>query len=185
MTADTEMGKPQDLSDEPPRRDFLYLAAGATAAVGAAIATWPLIDSWNPGADTAALSSIEVDLSPIQIGQRVTVKWRGQPIFIDHRPQEEIARARAVDISTLRDPQKDSARVKKAEWLIVIGVCTHLGCIPQGQSPRSNRGEFGGWYCSCHGSQYDTSGRIRKGPAPKNLYLPPYRFLTDHTIKIG
>lgn len=185
MTSDSDFESPTASTDEPPRRDFLYLAAGATAAVGAAIASWPLIDSWNPGADTAALASIEVDLGPIRLGQRITVKWRGQPVFIDHRNQDEITRARAVDLSELKDPEPDSKRVQKAEWLIVVGVCTHLGCIPQGQGARQKRGAYGGWFCSCHGSQYDTSGRIRKGPAPKNLVVPPYRFLNDHTVRIG
>jgi len=171
--------------DQPPRRDFLYLVTGATAVVGAAAATWPLIDSMNPGADTAALAAVEIDLSAVQIGQRITVKWRGQPVFIDHRTPDEIGRARAVKLADLKDPEPDDARVKKAEWLILVGVCTHLGCIPLGQGARQKRGAYGGWFCSCHGSQYDTSGRIRKGPAPKNLIVPPYRFLDDHTVRIG
>lgn len=170
---------------EPPRREFLYLAAGATAAVGAAAATWPLIDSWNPSAEVTALASVEVDLGPIRPGQRITVKWRGQPVFIDHRTPKRIAQARADDAADLKDPQPDSARVLRAEWLIVVGVCTHLGCVPLGQGLRQKRGAFGGWFCSCHGSEYDTSGRIRKGPAPENLAVPQYQFLDDRTVRIG
>lgn len=167
------------------RRDFLYLAAGAFAAVGGAAALWPFIDSMNPSADVLALSTTEADLSAIEVGQRVTVKWRGKPVFIDHRPQKEIDEARSVDVTTLRDPQTDEQRVQKPEWLIVIGVCTHLGCIPLGQKEGEDRGEWGGWFCPCHGSEYDTSGRIRKGPAPENLYLPDYEFLTDTKVRIG
>jgi ubiquinol-cytochrome c reductase iron-sulfur subunit len=146
---------------------------------------WPFIDSMNPARDTLALSTTEVDLAPVQLGQRLTVSWRGKPVFIDHRTPQEIQEAQSVDINELRDPQKDSERVKKAEWLVVIGVCTHLGCVPLGQRPTDPRGDYGGWFCPCHGSQYDTSGRIRKGPAPLNLQLPPYDFTTDTTVKIG
>ncbi len=167
------------------RRDFLYLAATAMGAVGTAIAVWPLIDSMNPSADVLALSSIEVDLSPIQTGQRVTVKWRSQPVFIDHRTADEVKAARGVNVAELRDPQTDESRVQKAEWLIMVGICTHLGCIPLGQKAGDPRGEFGGWFCPCHGSQYDTSGRIRKGPAPLNLLVPEYKFITDHSVRIG
>jgi len=176
---------PSENPDQPPRRDFLYLVAGATAAVGATATAWPLIDSWNPGADTAALAAVEINLAPIRMGQRITVKWRGQPVFIDHRTPDQIAQARAVSMADLKDPEQDDARVKKAEWLIIVGVCTHLGCIPLGQGARQKRGAYGGWFCSCHGSQYDTSGRIRKGPAPKNLAVPPYRFLNDQTVRVG
>jgi len=185
MTKSIEIGAPSDLPESPSRRDFLYLAATAIGGLGAAIFAWPLIDSLNPAANVLALSSTEVDLSPIAVGQRVTVKWRGNPIFIDHRPQKEIDEARSVDVAELRDPQTDAQRVKKPEWLVVIGVCTHLGCVPLGQKPNSERGQWGGWFCPCHGSVYDTSGRIRKGPAPKNLYLPPYVFKTDTSIIIG
>jgi ubiquinol-cytochrome c reductase iron-sulfur subunit len=167
------------------RRDFLVLAASALGAVGTAAAVWPLISSMNPAKDTLALSITEVDIAPVQLGQRLTVRWQGKPVFIDHRDEEQIKAAESVDLSELKDPQKDSARVKKPEWLIVVGVCTHLGCIPQGQKPTEVRGEFGGWFCPCHGSQYDTSGRIRKGPAPENLAVPPYTFLTDTRIRIG
>ena len=167
------------------RRDFLLLTAGALGAVGAAVAIWPFIDSLNPAADTLALASTEVDLSPVQPGQRLTVAWRGKPVFIDHRTPEEIKAAQDVDIATLRDPQKDSDRVKKPEWLVVVGVCTHLGCIPLGQNTGDPRGPFGGWFCPCHGSIYDTSARIRQGPAPQNLAVPDYKFTTDHIIRIG
>jgi ubiquinol-cytochrome c reductase iron-sulfur subunit len=167
------------------RRDFLYLATGAMGAIGAAIAAWPLVNSMNPAADVLALSSVEVDLAPVQVGQRIKVKWRSQPVFIAHRTPEEIKEAADVKVDELRDPQADSARVKKPEWLIMIGICTHLGCIPLGTAAGEPRGDWGGWFCPCHGSQYDTSGRIRKGPAPYNLAVPEYAFLTDSTIRIG
>ncbi len=167
------------------RRDFLTLSAGALGVVGTAVAIWPFIDSLNPAADTLALSSTEVDLSPVQVGQRLTVAWRGRPVFIDHRTPQEIKTAEDVDISTLRDPQKDSDRAQKPEWLVVIGVCTHLGCIPLGQKEGDPRGPYGGWFCPCHGSIYDTSGRIRQGPAPLNLAVPPYQFTSATAIKIG
>ena len=165
------------------RRDFIVVAANGMAAVGAAAVVWPLIDSLNPSADVLALSSTEVDLTPIAEGQSVTVMWRGKPVFIRHRTQAEIDEANAVDISTLRDPQADKDRVHegKTQWLVMLGVCTHLGCVPLG----NKSGEFGGWFCPCHGSHYDTSGRIRKGPAPHNLAVPEYAFLTDERIKIG
>ena len=167
------------------RRDFLILTAGAMAGIGAAVSVWPFVDSLNPARDTLALSTTEVDLAPVQVGQRLTVAWRGKPIFIDHRPPEEIKAAQDVDVSSLRDPQPDSARVKKPEWLVMIGVCTHLGCIPLGNKTGDDRGPYGGWFCPCHGSIYDTSGRIRQGPAPLNLAVPPYEFTSDTAIKIG
>jgi len=167
------------------RRDFLYLAAGAMGAVGTAAVAWPLIDSMNPSAEVLALASTEVDLAPIAEGQRITVTWRGNPVFIDHRTPEQIEEARADDAADLPDPQPDADRVIEPEWLIVVGVCTHLGCVPLGQKSGQNRGEFGGWFCPCHGSHYDTSGRIRKGPAPLNLPVPPYEFTGDTTIVIG
>ena len=181
MTADTTA----DNKDGATRRDFLYLTAAAFGAVGAGSFAWPLVDQMNPAADTLAMSTTEVDLAPIEVGQAITVVWRGKPVFIRRRSAEEISAAESVDISTLRDKQPDSARVQKAEWLVTVGVCTHLGCVPLGQKPSDAKGEFGGWFCPCHGSHYDTSGRIRKGPAPKNLAVPPYAFLTDTTIKIG
>ena len=167
------------------RRDFLYLAAGAMGAVGAAAAVWPLIDTMNPSAEVLALASTEVDLSPIEVGQRITVTWRGNPVFIDHRTQEQIQEAEAVPLDELRDPETDAARAERPEWLVVVGVCTHLGCVPLGQKAGQDRGEWGGWFCPCHGSHYDTSGRIRKGPAPLNLPVPPYEFTGDTTIVIG
>jgi ubiquinol-cytochrome c reductase iron-sulfur subunit len=185
--ADTAQPKPMDAHthDSGTRRDFLQIAASAVMGVGAAVAVWPLIDSMNAAKDTLALSTTEVDLAPVQLGQRLTVKWRGSPVFIDHRTDAEIKAADAVDLSTLKDPQPDTARAKKREWLIMVGVCTHLGCVPLGQKPTDPRGEYGGWFCPCHGSQYDTSGRIRRGPAPRNLEVPVYQFLTDTTVKIG
>jgi ubiquinol-cytochrome c reductase iron-sulfur subunit len=167
------------------RRDFLYLAAGAVGAVGTGIAVWPIIDSMNPSAEVLALATTEVDLSPIATGQRITVTWRGNPIFVEHRTEEQISAAWAVALEQLPDPQADEDRVQRREWLVMIGVCPHLGCIPLGQKPGQTRGEFGGWFCPCHGSQFDTSGRIRKGPAPRNLDIPAYRFLDDSTIRIG
>jgi ubiquinol-cytochrome c reductase iron-sulfur subunit len=167
------------------RRDFLYLAAGAMGAVGVGAVAWPLIDSMNPSAEVLALASTEVDLAPVEVGQRITVTWRGNPVFIDHRPQEEIDRAEAVPLAELRDPATDESRVKKPEWLVVVGVCTHLGCVPLGQKAGQSRGDYGGWFCPCHGSHYDTSGRIRKGPAPLNLPVPPYEFTGDTSIVIG
>lgn len=167
------------------RRDFLYLAAGAFAAVGGAAALWPFVDSMNPSADVLALSTTEVDLSAIEVGQRVTIKWRGKPVFIDRRTPKQIDEARRVPVAELRDPESDEQRVKEAEWLIVVGVCTHLGCIPLGQKTGQERGEFGGWFCPCHGSHYDTSGRIRKGPAPDNLLVPEYEFLDQSKVRIG
>jgi ubiquinol-cytochrome c reductase iron-sulfur subunit len=146
---------------------------------------WPLIDSMEPAKDTLALSTTEVDLKPVQLGQRLTVKWRGKPVFIDHRGDAEIKAAQSVDPASLRDPQSDQERVKKPQWLVVVGVCTHLGCVPLGQKPTDPRGDYGGWFCPCHGSQYDTSGRIRQGPAPKNLEVPTYAFTSDTAIKIG
>jgi ubiquinol-cytochrome c reductase iron-sulfur subunit len=167
------------------RRDFLQLTAGAMGAVGTGVALWPFVNSLNPAKDTLALSSIEVDLTPIQVGQSITVVWRGKPVFIRRRTPEEIAEAEAVDISTLRDKQADKDRVKKPEWLILVGICTHLGCIPQGQKVGETKGPNNGWFCPCHGSAYDTSGRIRSGPAPLNLPVPPYQFVTDTSVKIG
>jgi len=181
LMADTTHGG----SDSGTRRDFINLLVNTTAVFGAAAVAWPIISSLNPSQDVLALSSIEVDLSQIEVGQAITVKWRGKPVFIRRRTPEEIKSAEDVDVSTLRDPQPDSARVQKPEWLILVGVCTHLGCVPQGQKPSEPRGQFGGWFCPCHGSEYDTSGRIRRGPAPLNLAVPEYVFETDSLVKIG
>lgn len=167
---------------ETGRRDFLYVAAGAVGVVGVGAVAWPLINQLNPDASVLALASIEFDLSNIAEGESVTIKWRGLPVFVRHRTQAEIEAARAVPLSDLKDPETDEQRTKPGheQWLIMIANCTHLGCIPVGES-----GEFGGWFCPCHGSDYDTAGRIRKGPAPKNLVLPPYEFLSDTLVKIG
>ncbi|MEQ1887828.1 MAG: ubiquinol-cytochrome c reductase iron-sulfur subunit [Alphaproteobacteria bacterium] len=167
-------------AEEPTRRDFLYIATGAVGAVGAGALAWPFIDQLNPDASVKALASIEVDLSGIAEGAAITVTWRGKPVFIRHRSAAEITAAGEVNIAELRDPQTDTARVQKPEWLIMVGVCTHLGCVPLGQ-----KGDFGGWFCPCHGSHYDTSGRVRKGPAPNNLAIPEYVFLDDNRVKIG
>lgn len=169
-----------------PRRDFLVVAGGAFAAVGGAIALWPFIDSMNPAADVRAFATVDVSLGPIQQGQRVTVRWRGRPVFVAHRTGEEIARARADDSNpALLQPARDAARVKRPEWLIVVGICTHLGCVPLGQAMHDSKSEYGGWFCPCHGSKYDTSGRVRRGPAPSNLDVPPYQFVGDGMVRIG
>ena len=165
---------------QPSRRDFLYLATGAVGAVGVAGVVWPLVDQMNPDASTLALASIEVDMTPIAEGQILTVKWRGGPVFIRHRTAKEIKDAVDTPLSDLKDPQTDAQRVQKPEWLIVVGVCTHLGCVPLG-----HEGQYEGWKCPCHGSVYDTSGRIRQGPAPLNLFVPEYTFLTPTKVKIG
>src|SRR3984893_18681205 len=153
------------------RRDFLILTAGAFGGVGVAATAWPLIDTLHPARDTLALSTTEVDLAPIQVGQRLTVAWQGKPVFIAHRTPEEIKAAQDTDISQLRERKTDSERVQRTEWLVVIGICPHLGCIPLGQKAGDDRGQYGGWFCPCHGSVYDTSGRIRQGPAPLHLWL--------------
>lgn len=171
--------------DGTTRRDFLYLSATAFGATGAALSGWAFIHSMNPSADVLALSSTEVSLAALQPGQSITVTWRGKPVFVRYRTPEEIAKAKADDKADLKDPQTDAARVKKDNWLVLLGVCTHLGCVPLGQKPADSKGDFGGWFCPCHGSEYDTSGRIRKGPAPKNLVVPPYQFLSDSVIQIG
>ncbi len=162
------------------RRNFLYISTGSFAAAGAAALAWPFVDQMNPDASVKALASTEVDLSAILPGQSITVLWRGKPVFIRRRTSEEISDAKKVKLEELPDPQVDEDRVQNPEWLIMVGICTHLGCIPLGQ-----KGEFNGWFCPCHGSHYDTSGRIRKGPAPKNLEIPQYVFVDDNTVKIG
>ena len=177
---------------EPTRRDFLYIATGSVAAVGAAVTMWPLIDQMNPDASVLALASIEVDISSLGEGGSITVKWRGNPVFIRYRTAAEIEEARAVNLDELPDglarndnvdpgaPATDENRAKNEKYLVMLGVCTHLGCVPLGEA-----GEFNGWFCPCHGSHYDTSGRIRKGPAPENLPVPEYEFVSDTTLKIG
>ena len=171
--------------DIDSRRDFLYLSSISIGGVGIAAFMWPFLKSMNPAEDTLALGSTEVDLSDISVGQSKTVKWRGKPVFIRRRTQEEIVQANNVDIALLRDPMSDKDRVQKDEWLVLEGVCTHLGCVPLGQKMTDTKGEYNGWFCPCHGSHYDSSGRIRKGPAPDNLVVPPYKFISDSTIKIG
>lgn len=165
---------------EPRRRDILLVGAGAMAVVAAGGVIWPLVDQMNPDASTLALASTEVDLAGIAPGQIVTVKWRGKPVFVRRRTRAEIAEAENTPLDALPDPEPDSKRVQRPEWLIVVGVCTHLGCIPLG-----HEGEFDGWFCPCHGSTYDTSGRIRSGPAPSNLEVPKYVFLSDTKVRIG
>ncbi len=182
----------QVTADEPNRRDFLYIATGAVGAIGAALAAWPFIDQMNPTSSALALGSIEVDLTPVQVGQQVVVTWRSHPLFVRRRTPKEIGEARAVKVSELPDPiarnanidenapATDANREIKPEWLILVGVCTHLGC-----TPTAFEGDYGGWLCHCHGSQYDTAGRIRKGPAPQNLAVPPYAYLSPTRVKVG
>ena len=171
--------------EKDSRRDFLYLSSMTIGGIGVAAFIWPFVKSMNPAEDTLALGSTEVDLSNILVGQSMTVKWRGRPVFIRRRTQEEINEANSVDISSLKDPVEDKDRVQQAEWLIMEGVCTHLGCVPLGQKISDTKGEYNGWFCPCHGSHYDTSGRVRKGPAPDNLPIPPYKFISDTKIIIG
>ncbi|NQV54780.1 MAG: ubiquinol-cytochrome c reductase iron-sulfur subunit [Rhodospirillales bacterium] len=181
-TASAPEGAPES---EETRRDFLLISTVAVGAVGTALAAWPFIDNMNPSKDVLALASTEINLAPIEEGQSITVVWRGKPVFVRRRTAKEIATAKTDDGATLKDRATDASRVQKAEWLVLVGICTHLGCIPLGQKAGDPRGEFGGWFCPCHGSHYDSSGRIRKGPAPKNLEVPPYKFLTDTSIRIG
>jgi ubiquinol-cytochrome c reductase iron-sulfur subunit len=185
--------------DEPSRRDVILIAAGGFAAVGAAAVLWPLLDQMNPDRSALSLATTEVDLAHIDVGQAITVMWRGKPIFVRRRAEEEIAAAKAVPVDELIDPLARNANLdddalatdanrtteNREPWLIMIGICTHLGCIPKGQGVGDARGDFGGWICPCHGSQYDTAGRVRKGPAPQNMAIPPYAFLSDTKIQIG
>jgi ubiquinol-cytochrome c reductase iron-sulfur subunit len=188
-----------DHNDDVTRRDFIYIATTAFLTIGAAAALWPAIDQMNPDASALSLASIDVDLTPIQVGQAATFMWRGKPIFIRNRTPAEIEKAKQTPLQALKDkdarimgastelPATDENRTKpgRENWLVMIGICTHLGCIPKGQSPADQKGPFGGWFCPCHGSAYDTAGRIRKGPAPRNLEIPPYQFVSDSKIKIG
>ena len=162
------------------RRDFLFTVTYTIGAVGVGATMWPLIDQMNPDSSAKALATTEVDVSSVELGKTITVLWRGKPIFIRRRTKEEIEEASAVDLKDLKDPEKDEDRAKDPEWLVMIGVCTHLGCIPLGE-----KGEYNGWFCPCHGSHYDTSGRVRKGPAPNNLEIPKYEFVDKNIIKIG
>ena len=170
------------MSDKKPknRRDFIFTATAAAGAVGVGAAVWPLIDQMNPDASVKALASTEVDISNVERGQSITVLWRGKPVFIRRRTEEEISKAKEVDLKDLKHPERDEDRAKNPEWLVMLGVCTHLGCVPLGDT-----GEYGGWFCPCHGSHYDTSGRIRKGPAPTNMEVPKYEFVNNNIIKIG
>ena len=167
------------------KRDFLVVSTYALAGVGAASFVWPLIDQMNPAADTLALASTEIDLSSLEEGQSITVKWRGKPVFVRHRTPDEIKQAKEVLIDDMRDPQTDADRVANEKYIVLVGVCTHLGCVPLGQKTGDIKGQYGGWFCPCHGSHYDHSGRIRKGPAPTNLEVPFYKFLSDTLIRIG
>lgn len=169
------------------RRDFIYIATGAMGAVGAALTVWPFIDQMNPAADTRALSTTDVDLTKVEAGQQMIAMWQGRPVFVRHRTDAEIAAAQRDDYATMKDPATDDSRIAqkdgaagKAAYLIVQANCTHLGCVPS-----FGAGNFGGWFCPCHGSQFDTSGRIRGGPAPRNLDVAPYVYLSDTTIRIG
>jgi ubiquinol-cytochrome c reductase iron-sulfur subunit len=171
--------------DKKPRRDFLILTSSAMGAIGTACFMWPFINSFNPAADVLAFSTIDVDLKPIQVGQAITVMWQGKPVFIRNRTPQEVAQVRAVPLDKLIEPESDQKRVIESQWIVVIGICTHLGCVPLGQKPTDPRGDYDGWFCPCHGSMYDISGRVRKGPAPLNLYLPPYKFVNPTLIRIG
>ena len=190
---DARETEPRDTS-HPTRRDFLMIATGAFAAIGTAGALWPFVAQMNPDASALALASIEVDVSSMQPGQSITIMWRGKPVFIRYRTPAEIEAARAVPVEDLADPVARNENIPgeapatdenrsvagRAEWLIQVGICTHLGCVPLGQ-----QGDFGGWFCPCHGSHYDTAGRIRRGPAPQNLLIPPLAFIDDTTLRIG
>ena len=174
--------------DDTTRRDFIFIAAGAASAVGVAATVWPFIDQMNPAADTRALSTTEVDLSAVVLGQQIKVMWQGKPVFVRHRTADEIGRAQRDDFATLKDPQSDAERLVqedgaagRPEWIVLQASCTHLGCVPTFVEGSS----FGGWFCPCHGSDYDTSGRIRRGPAPANLPPAPYVYLNETSIRIG
>jgi ubiquinol-cytochrome c reductase iron-sulfur subunit len=196
---ETSLDHPHGPDDEPTRRDVILIAASGFAAIGAAAAIWPLLDQMNPDTSALSLASTEVDISHVETGQALTVMWRGKPIFIRHRTEDEINKAKEVKVDGLRDqlarnanlpensPATDENRAarNREPWLVMIGICTHLGCIPKGQAVGDYKGEFGGWFCPCHGSQYDTAGRIRLGPAPQNMAIPPYAFASDTKIKIG
>ena len=197
--ADTIQNTMKPDEDEPTRRDVILVAASGFAAVGAAAALWPLLDQMSPDQSALSLATTDVDLSHIDVGQAITVMWRGKPIFIRRRAEDEIAAAKSVPVDDLPDPLARNANLPddapasdenragkdREPWLVMIGICTHLGCIPKGQAVGDNKGEFGGWFCPCHGSQYDTAGRVRVGPAPQNMAIPPYAFLSDTKIKIG
>ena len=172
-------------SIDEEKRDFLFITTAGLAVAGGGATVLSLINTMNPAKDVMALSTTEVDLSPLEVGQSLTVMWRGKPIFIRRRTKDEISSAENASDNDLIHKATDQSRVKKPEWLVVVGVCTHLGCVPLGQKIGDNKGDYGGWFCPCHGSHYDTSGRIRKGPAPLNLEVPPYEFIAEDIIKIG
>ena len=176
------VGTTQHAGDDATRRDFIHIAAGAAAVGAGVMAVWPLVNQMNPAADTLALASIEFDLTKVQQGQQVVIKWQGKPVFVRYRTPEEIQEAVETPLSDLKDPQADADRVQAGheQYLVVVGSCTHLGCVPT-----FNAGDYGGWFCPCHGSHYDASGRIRKGPAPLNLVVPDYEYLSDTRVKIG
>ena len=169
-----------DKSGKKERRDFLFTATYTVGAVGLGATIWPFIDQMNPDSSVKALATTEVDISQIQPGNSITVLWRGKPVFIKRRTESEIADAKKVNLNDLKHPEKDEDRAKNPEWLVMLGICTHLGCVPL-----ADKGEYNGWFCPCHGSHYDTSGRIRKGPAPVNMEIPKYEFVNINTIKIG
>jgi len=185
--------------EDPSRRDVIMIAAGGFAAVGLGLGLWPLLDMMNPDASALSMATTEVDLAPVAEGQAITVMWRGKPIFIRHRTKKEIEEAKAVQLDDLPDPLARNANLpdnapatdenragkNREPWLVMIGICTHLGCIPKGQAIGDPKGEYDGWFCPCHGSQYDSAGRVRKGPAPQNMAIPPYTFLSDTKVKIG
>jgi ubiquinol-cytochrome c reductase iron-sulfur subunit len=191
---DAKRIEPHEAGTDVSRRDFLLIATGAFAVVGAAATAWPFIDQMNPDASALALASIEVDTSSIQAGQSITVMWRGKPVVIRYRTDKEMQEAKQVPLGDLKDPIARNANLDpnapatdanrtvpgKEQWMVMVQVCTHLGCIPLGE-----QGDFGGWFCPCHGSQYDTAGRIRRGPAPENMLIPPYAFLSDTKLRIG
>ncbi|MEH6791923.1 ubiquinol-cytochrome c reductase iron-sulfur subunit [Parasphingorhabdus sp.] len=169
------------------RRDFINIAAVSFAGAGAVATVFPLVNQMNPSADVLALASVDVDVAAIERGQAIKILWRKQPVFVRNLTDKEISEANAVDAAALRDPQTLAERtaIGKENWLITMGVCTHLGCVPLGAAEGENKGEFGGYFCPCHGSHYDTAARIRKGPAPRNLDVPEYEFLSDTVVKIG
>lgn len=196
---DISLNPPLMNDEELTRRDVILIAAGGFAAIGGTAALWPLLDQMNPDASTLSMATTEVDISHVEAGQAITVMWRGKPIFIRHRTHQEIAKAKDFAVDDLPDPlarnanlaedapaSDDNRAAKDREpWLVMIGICTHLGCIPKGQAVGDYKGQFGGWFCPCHGSQYDTAGRVRIGPAPQNLAIPPYSFVSEQKVKIG
>lgn len=196
MSASSDTQKALD-GEEPTRRDFIHILGASVAAVGAIGVAVPLVDQMNPDASVLALSTKEVDLSGLSVGQAIKVMWQGKPVFIRHRTEEEIREAKETPLAALKDDlarnenipgqadAEDENRVINPAYIVVVGVCTHLGCVPLGTSQGESRGEYNGWFCPCHGSHYDTAGRIRKGPAPENLLVPPYQFVTDTVIRIG